>query len=391
MKMLTAHLFCISTLCTTVLGCGKPQPSQIASTLPVVGAGFETTCVTGAEHRLTCYGSSVGDGTSGPHTSPAAPAIGLVKAFALSASLPFGCAIAGDPGTGPAGPVWCWIGNGTPTNVQGISDAVNISVGGPGACAVLASDRSVRCWSLSNPFNTPDYLSAFFPQTPSLVRGLQNGIAQISVGEHFACAVSAGDQQVYCWGRNDTGQLGRGTVSAATDPELDASIPVTNLAAKQVSAGNTHACAIATDNTVKCWGDSSSGQLGNGTNTSMYVPTPQTASGITNAVNVGTSAGFSCATLSDRTARCWGDNLSGTLGVGLLISAATPGSVEFKKPGAANMPLPVKGLTGAIFISTGATHACASGLPAVIHCWGGNNFGQLADGTTKDSLEPVTP
>jgi len=395
MKSLTARPFFITTLGAILLGCAG-LPPQVVSTLPVVGAGFETTCVTGGENRLNCFGSSVGDGTSGVHTSPAAPALGKVKAFALSAFLPFGCAILGDPSTGKAGPVWCWTGSGIPTHVQGLSDAIAISVGGPGACAVVAADLSVRCWSLSNPFGTPDYVSAFFPQTPSMVRGLQTGIVQVSVGQHFACAVRSVDSQVYCWGRNDAGQLGRGTVGAATDPELDASVPVTNLSAKQVAAGTTHACAIASDNTIKCWGESSSGQLGNGTNASMYVPTPQLAAGINNAINVAASAAFTCATLSDLTARCWGQNLptvptAGTLGVGLLISAAGPGTIEFKKPGAVSMPLPVKGLTGAIFISTGATHACASGLGVFIHCWGSNTFGQLGDGTTDNSLEPVTP
>lgn len=389
MSVVAVRLSCVAALCVILLGCKGRPPIQVLSTLPGVGAGFETTCFTGPEHRLACFGLYVGDGTSGAHTSPAAPAIGLVKAFALSAFLPFGCAIAGDPGTGPAGPVWCWTGNGTPTNVQGISDAVSISVGGPGACAVLAADRSVRCWSLTYPGESSNYVSNFFPATPSLVRGLQNGVGQVSVGQHFACAVSAVDQQVYCWGKNDTGQLGRGTVGAATDPELDASIPVTNLAAKQVAAGTGHACAIATDNTVKCWGDSRSGQLGNGINASMFVPTPQSTSGISNAVNVAASGGYTCATLSDLSARCWGQNIAGTLGVGLLISSATVGDVQFSKPGAVNMPVPVRGLTGAIFISAGATHACASGLGTQIHCWGSNSAGQLADGTMKDSLVPV--
>ena len=82
---------------------------------------------------------------------------------------------------------------------------------------------------------------------------------------------------------------------------------------------------------------------------------------------------------------------AGTLGVGLRISDASSGSVDLKKPDGANSPLPVKGLTAAMFISTGATHACASGFGSSVHCWGDNASGELAinDPTVKGSIEPV--
>lgn len=397
MKLPKPRSYLVIALFTALLGCGQlPPPGTVD--IPGVVAGFRTTCVLGGEHRLTCYGQAVGDGTGGPHFPPASTSLGQVKAFALSAFLPFGCAIVGDPST-PSGPVSCWSDAGLPVAIPGISDARAISVGGPGACAVLAADSSVRCWSLKNPFGTNDYVSTFFPSTPSSVRGLPAGVLQVSVGQHFACAIESGDQRVYCWGRNDAGQLGRGSVGAATDPELDASVPVVGLLAKQVASGSDHACAIAGDDTVKCWGDSTSGQLGNGTNATSFVPTPQAVSGIGAATGVSASAGYTCAVLADqyRTARCWGQNLptvpyAGTLGVGLRISgASTGGGVDLKKPDGTNFPLPVKGLTGAIFISTGATHACASGLGLSVHCWGTNSFGELAinDQNVKGSLEPV--
>jgi hypothetical protein len=398
MRAMSVRLICVSAVCFAIAGCGGTgvPGSNAAANLPVVAAGFQTTCVMGPERRLACYGQSVGDGTQGSHVSPATPqGIGTIKAVALSAFLPFGCVIVGDPSAGRAGPVWCWTGAGTASQVQNLADATDISVGGPGACAVL-TDTTVRCWSLSFPGESQNFVSSFFPAMPSMVQGLANGILQVSVGQHFACAVNS-TNQVVCWGRNDAGQLGRGTVGAATDPELDARVPVTNLSGKWVAAGTTHACAIARDNTIKCWGQSDSGQLGNGVNANMFVPTPQTVSGISNAVNVAASAAFTCATLADQSARCWGQNLptsttAGTLGVGLLIGSASPGpppSITFEKPKWVSMPLPVRGLAHAIFISTGATHACASGLGLMVRCWGSNSLGQLADGTTNDSLVPV--
>jgi Regulator of chromosome condensation (RCC1) repeat len=382
--------------------CAAPPPHSVAN-LPVVSAGFETTCVLTGKSQPTCFGRSVGDGTTGAHTVAATPALGLVKSLALSHTLPFGCAIVGDPDAGPSGPVWCWIGDAKPAPVQGLADASAISVGGPGACALVPASPpadtrpGVKCWSLPNPFGTTTFVSPFFPAMPTSIRNLPVGITQVAVGGHFACAVVAANQRVYCWGKNDAGQLGRGIIASPGDPEADAAVPVANLLARRVAAGHTHACAIASDSTVRCWGSANFGQLGNGNNEPAIVPTPQRVIGITDAVNVTAAQGFSCATLGDRTARCWGWNIplsptAGTLGVGRLISGATVGTpttsptIEFQKPGAVSVPLPVKGLTGAIFISAGPTHTCASGLGGLVACWGSNSFGQLADGTLNDSI-----
>jgi hypothetical protein len=360
-------------------------PPLVATEL---AAGFQTTCESDASHKLVCFGYAVGNGTIGPHLTPTMTSLGPVIKFALSNDLPLGCALSGNPDASGAGPVWCWGGSGMPTHIDGLPDnAVEISVGGPGACAVLAKDRSVWCWKLSFPGESNNYLSEFFPTMPSQVPGLTNGIAQVSVGQHFACAVNATDGKVNCWGKNDAGQLGRGVVGSSTDPELDATGPVVNLTAKQVAAGTDHACALASDNSVQCWGDSSSGQLGNGADSAQFVPTPQKASGITNAVNVAASAAFSCAALSDGTARCWGQNLptapnASTLGVGLVGGT---------KPMNAFTPLAVKNLTGLLAVTTGTTHACALHSNGKVSCWGTNEMGELTDYTMNPSLVPVTP
>lgn len=368
------------------------HPTPLVAT--AISAGFLTTCETNSTHRLYCFGEVVGNGTSGVHLSPTMTGLGQVVKFALSNDVPFGCALSGNPDATGAGPVWCWIGSGAPFPVPGLPDnAVDVSVGGPGACAVLERDRSVWCWGLTPPDGDTIFASTFFPSTPShvpapsQVPGLSNGVAQVSVGSSFACAVNATDGQVNCWGKNDSGQLGRGVVGAKTDPELDASVAVANLTARQVTAGTDHACVVATDNSVQCWGDSTSGQLGNGTNSSNFVPTPQRASGINNAVEVAASAAFTCATLSDGTGRCWGQNLptdpqAATLGVGLI------GGV---KPLNASTPLPVKSLTGASVVSAGTTHACALHSNGEVSCWGTNEAGQLTDYTTNPTLVPVTP
>jgi alpha-tubulin suppressor-like RCC1 family protein len=76
---------------------------------------------------------------------------------------------------------------------------------------------------------------------------------------------------------------------------------------------------------VKCWGDNSHGELGNGTTTDSAVPV--SAAGITDAIAVGASFWSSCALLATGQVKCWGDNDYGTLGDGTAVSSSTPVTV----------------------------------------------------------------
>ena len=90
---------------------------------------------------------------------------------------------------------------------------------------------------------------------------------QISVGQYHTCAI-ASDDTVYCWGWNSQGRLGDGTITDRRTPTrvgsddfglLDGNV------AKQISVGYNHACATDFDDTVYCWGVNGFGQLGDGT------------------------------------------------------------------------------------------------------------------------------
>jgi alpha-tubulin suppressor-like RCC1 family protein len=62
--------------------------------------------------------------------------------------------------------------------------------------------------------------------------------------------------------------LGTNASDVSSSPIVIAGIS----SATQVSVGDTHVCAILTGGQVKCWGDNSYGQFGNGTTTSSATP-----------------------------------------------------------------------------------------------------------------------
>ena len=90
-----------------------------------------------------------------------------------------------------------------------------------------------------------------------------------------------------------------------------------------VSVGNGHTCAVLDSGAVWCWGDNRHGQLGDGTTTTTDGPVAVTGlSG--GAVAVAVNDRSTCAALTGGGAACWGDNTSGVLGDGTTTPSLTP-------------------------------------------------------------------
>lgn len=179
---------------------------------------------------------------------------------------------------------------------------------------------------------------------------------------------------MYCWGRNDLGQLGNGNVDPHTWSVQEATAS-TDWRYLFDSSGQ-HMCAIKNNGTLWCWGNNEDGQLGLGDTTNRSVPT-----------QVGTdttwrsgAAGYAstCAikvVAGHNTLWCWGVNAEGQMGNG------TSGAPQLS---------PVQAdLTDWLSVSLGGNHVCAVRTKGSLWCWGGNSDGQLGIGTTVAQLHPT--
>lgn len=154
-----------------------------------------------------------------------------------------------------------------------------------------------------------------------------------------------------------------------------------NTAWLKVAAGWYHTCAINTDNKLYCWGKNDNGQLGDGTNcegsyddncADKYVPTKI---GDDSWQKISAGGDHTCGIKSDGKLYCWGNNNSGQLGDG------TAGTSEDWY--AANKSVPTKiGDDTWIDISAGQDHTCGIKADSKLYCWGRNQSGELGDGTS---------
>lgn len=147
------------------------------------------------------------------------------------------------------------------------------------------------------------------------------------------------------------------------------------LTVTKIAAGDTHTCAITNSGGAKCWGQNNYGQLGNNSTTASRVPVDVV--GLTSGLaSIATGTGYTCAVTTAGGAKCWGNNANGMLGNNSTSST--------------QVPTDVYGLTsGVASISAGTYHTCAVTTGGGVKCWGANQYGQLGNNSTTQSLVPV--
>lgn len=147
----------------------------------------------------------------------------------------------------------------------------------------------------------------------------------------------------------------------------------------QMSTGLGHACGIKEDQTLWCWGENNQGQLGDGTTTTRALPV-QVEPG-TQWTHIAAGGDVTCALKTNGTAWCWGFNGEGQLGDGTNNDSMTP--VQVSGGGSWTH------VTSGVNLSGNGATVCAIKSDQSLWCWGSNNAGQLADGTTNASNIPV--
>jgi len=259
-------------------------------------------------------------------------------------------------------------GNGTP-----LADVTTVTLGINHSCA-LRADGTVWCWG-RNFFGQLGDGTTTDRVTPVQVSTLQ-GVTQVACNGDFCCARTQLGA-AWCWGRNQSGQLGNDlTTNASTRVRVvHAADPSGFLAdVARVETGPSRACALKTDGTLWCWG---AANLGDGTTAASRVPVqvldPTGAAPLTGVTDFSVFTN-TCARLTDATVLCWGHNTHGSLGDQSGTAQTLPVHVLVESG--------LDPYTGADQVNIGDQHSCLIRDDRTAWCWGSNLTSQLGIGGT---------
>jgi alpha-tubulin suppressor-like RCC1 family protein len=285
--------YCWGAAYTGALGDGtsvntRLKPVAVAGGLHFrqVAAGNSHTCGVTLDDKGYCWGSNsggpLGDGTEQTRLAPV-PVLGGLNFRQLDTGLGHTC------GVTLTNSAWCWGSNGfgvlgslpsggralTPVRVAGGLHFRRVIAGFSHTCGETTDNRGY-CWGFNRFGQVGDGTSSDARLTPvAVVGGLQFDRVG-AAGQYHSCGVTLG-HRAYCWGSNDSGQLGIGTNAGLPIivgfPYSSKPRAVTGgLQFIQVSAYFQHTCGVTTDYRAYCWGSNVEGQLGNGTHTNSLSP-----------------------------------------------------------------------------------------------------------------------
>jgi alpha-tubulin suppressor-like RCC1 family protein len=401
----------LSAAMTLVVSASPASAAQL-SRIVEVSVGADHSCARLSDGTARCWGANpmgqLGDGTFEDRSRPVtvafrrAPLNGIAQ---IEAGAEHTCALLLN------GLARCWgngldgrLGNGStkeqsrpvfvaePDGTGRLAGISEIAAGEDHTCARLV-DSTVLCWGANDAGQLGDGTTASHRDLPVAVTGpngsgLLRNVAALAVGGRHSCARLV-NGTVRCWGDNTYGQLGDGSRGTfRTRPVAVVSGPGSRkpLRASSISSGRDHTCAALQDRTARCWGANTSGQVGDGTTKvrprPVRVTSPNGAGSLGRVVAIDAGEDHTCALLANRQARCWGENLFGQVGHGSIDPEHTrPVTVRNTRDTG-----PLEGTTG---ISAGGAHTCAAVAPRRARCWGANFAGQLGDATDTDSALPV--
>lgn len=280
-----------------------------------LATGWYHTCAVVRDGRVQCWGQNasgqLGDGTQQDSISPVKVA-DLDDVTSLTAGAAHTCALT------ESGAVYCWgqntsgqLGDGSlvdrsrPVPVTGLTGpAAAIEAGSLFTCALLASGP-VECWG---DFSfVPVEESGRIHTSAMDIPNLDQDVRQIAAGNYHLCVLTT-SSEVKC----------EGMMVAPNDPPfvtLSTNLGEHQGHVQQIHAGTDFNCVLTDSGEVLCWGDNYFDQLGNGTFITSEEPIKVNTGG-REIIALGGGAYTACMLAADGTTRCWGDTSFGQIGDG---------------------------------------------------------------------------
>jgi alpha-tubulin suppressor-like RCC1 family protein len=386
------------------------QTAQAPATVPAqatpaaVTAGTVHSCAI-ESGKAYCWGDNsvgeLGNGTTVNSSVPVAVSTRGVLAgqtlTQITASGGHVCAL------DSAGAAFCWGSNdvGQLGNNSTADSSVPVAVLASGALAgqaltqitsgnldtcALDSAGAAFCWGWNDDGelgdgNTSDSSVPVAVQASGVLAG--KVLTEITSGLRHTCAVDTAGT-AFCWGNNDSGQLGNASTTSSSVPvAVLASGVLAGKTLLQISAGEVHTCALDSAGAAFCWGDNADGGLGNGTTTGSSGPVAVSTSGALagqSLTQISAGESYTCAVDAAGAAFCWGVNTSGVLGNGGIANTSVAAAVN------THGVLAGKAL---VQITAGGDHTCAVDNAGALYCWGQNTSGDLGNGGSSVSTVPV--
>jgi len=350
------------------------QESTAATNWAAVEAGNRHTCAIKTNGTLWCWGldnwGQLGNGADGAQTSPDQESTAATDWATVSGGQEFTCA------TKTNGTLWCWgvdsfgkLGNGADGNQispdqesTAATDWTKVDAGDNHACATK-TNGTLWCWGWDSSGQLGNGADGN-QISPDQESTSATDWAAVWTANNHTCATKT-NGTLWCWGPDTNGELGNGADGSQISPDQE-STSATDW--KAMTGGSSHSCAVKTNGTVWCWGANFAGQLGNSGRTGLSLSPVQEGTTAANWKETATGRDHSCAVKTDGTLWCWGRDNSLQLGDG-AGSTNQPTPVQ-----EATAATDWKTVTAGLF------HTCATKTNNTLWCWGEDGDGQLGNG-----------
>ena len=266
-----------TTQASPVAVCSVGSCSSSLTGVSSISAGAEHTCAVMTDHTVTCWGNNSGSRLGGT---------------------------AGSVST-------------TPIAVTGVTDADKIDAGTSHTC-IVRTTKAMRCWGTES---RGALGNSSVSSSAEAVTVVSAGKA-IMASNDTSCAINDSDSTIKCWGSNTNGQHGvegGGPGNLTYDMLTHDSTPSTvtygsSVTALAIAGTDSAGCAVTTANGVICWGAFEVDASRAGASPGFGIFAIEPISGVSNAVAVTVGNDHGCMLLSTDVVKCWGNGSSGQMG-----------------------------------------------------------------------------